>query len=417
MYSVNVKEVFKTDPKAILSFREAAKGKVDTLKFPNIGKLSQKAFMPEKSNVQQVLLDRAKQIPEEVQKLLSKSDENVIIMQDGNIIYETLSSTYKDVYINDFHSAFEERPELVLNLLSRMGDKQENQMVALNSAYFNSGIVVDIPKNLEIKDNIVLVHLQKRADMVHRSLIHVDRFSWVNITEYFLDTTPCYANVVTDLILEDEAHVVYTGIDQFQEGTKVYLNTRGLMQRNTSLHVVKVYLSDANVIGDIDVVLAGEGGRSTVETVAVARNQQFMGLNVNTNNAAKRTDAQISNHGVVHDKAKLLFNAIGKVDKGCVGSNAYQKTRGVILSDKAEINANPYLIIDEYDVEGAGHAATVGRFEENDIHYMMSRGIPRKQAETMVIHGFVKPVIEEIPNVRIQEYVFQAVKEKLGTIE
>ena len=140
-----------------------------------------------------------------------------------------------------------------------------------------------------------------------------------------------------------------------------------------------------------------------------------MGLNINTNNAAKRTDAQINNHGVVQDKAKLLFNAIGKVDKGCIGSNAYQKTRGVILSDKAEINANPYLIIDEFDVEGAGHAATVGRFDEQDIHYMMSRGIPREEAETMVINGFVTPVIEEIPNERMQEYVFDAMREKLGT--
>jgi Fe-S cluster assembly protein SufD len=416
MYSVNVKEVFKTDPKAILAFRETAKEKVNTLAFPNIGKLQQSAFLPEKTNLQQVLLDRAKELPQEVVKILSKTDDNVVVMQDGNIIYESLSNKYNDVYINDFHSAFEERPELILDLLSRPEAKQENQMVALNGAYFNSGIVVDVPKNLEIKDPLVLVYLQKRADMVHRSLIHVDRFSRVNITEYFLDAAPCYANVVTDLLLEDEAHVVYTGIDQFQTASRVYQNMRALLQRNASLHAVKVYLSDANVIGDVDVVLAGEGGRSTVETVAVARNAQFMGLNINTNNAAKRTDAQINNHGIVHDKAKLLFNAIGKVDKGCVGSNAYQKTRGVILSDKAEINANPYLIIDEFDVEGAGHAATVGRFDENDIHYMMSRGIPRSEAETMVIHGFVKPVVEEIANQQMQDYVFEALKGKLGTL-
>jgi Fe-S cluster assembly protein SufD len=415
MYSVNVKEVFKTDPKAILAFREAAKEKVESLAFPNIGKLQQKIFLPEATNLQQVLLDKAKELPIEVQKLVNKGDENVVVMQDGNIVYETLSEKYRDVYINDFYSAFEERPELIVELLARTTPKQENQMVALNGAYFNSGIVIDVPKNMEIKENIVLVYLQKRSDLIHRTLIRVNRFSWVNVTEYFLDTTPCYANVVTDLILEDEANLVYTGIDQFQVGSKVYQNLRAIMQKNASLHAVKVYLSDANVIGDVDVVLAGEGGRSTVETVAVARGNQSMGLNINTNNAAKRTDAQINNHGVVQDKAKLLFNAIGKVDKGCIGSNAYQKTRGVILSDKAEINANPYLIIDEYDVEGAGHAATVGRFDEQDIHYMMSRGIPREEAETMVINGFVTPVIEEIPNERMQEYVFDAMKEKLGT--
>jgi Fe-S cluster assembly protein SufD len=416
MYSVNVKEVFKTDPKAILAFREAAVDKVSTLAFPNIGKLQQKVFLPETTNLQQVLLDKAKQLPEEVQKLVGKGDENVVVMQDGNIVYETLSAKYRDVYINDFHSAFEERPELIVDLLSRTTAKQDNQMVSLNSAYFNSGIVIDVPKNMEIKENIVLVYLQKRADMVHRSLIRVNRFSWVNVTEYFLDSAPTYANVVTDLILEDEANLVYTAIDQFQEGSKVYTNCRAILGRNANLHAVKVFLSDANVIGDVDVVLAGEGGRSTVETVAVARGSQSMGLNINTNNAAKRTDAQINNHGIVQDKAKLLFNAIGKVDKGCIGSNAYQKTRGVILSDKAEINANPYLIIDEYDVEGAGHAATVGRFDEEDIHYMMSRGIPREEAETMVINGFVKPVIEEIPNARMQQYVLDAMKEKLGTL-
>lgn len=415
MYSVDIKDVFKNDPKAIMMFRESAKNKVDSLVFPNIGKLNQKNFLPESTNLNTVLLSKVKQIPAELAKLVSSQDVNVVVVQDGNIIYDSLSSNYNDVYINDFHSAFEERPELVVDLLSRPHEKQDNQMVALNSAYFNSGVVIDIPKNLELKDNLVLVYLQKHGDVVHRSLIHTNANSSLTVTEYFLNSSSCYANLVTDVIMEDGSRVIYSGIDQYDGGSRIYQNTRATMMKATNLHLLKIYMSEANTVGDIDVLLLGEGGESTVETVAVARGTQQIGLNINTNNAAKRTSAQINNHGVVHDKAKLLFNAIGKVEKGCVGSNAYQKTRGIILSDTAEINANPYLIIDEFDVEGAGHAATIGRFNEEDIHYMMSRGVPRSEAETMVINGFIKPVVEEIPNQKMQDYVYGILKEKLGT--
>lgn len=415
MYSVDIKDVFKNDPKAIMTFRESAKNKVDSLVFPNIGKLNQKNFLPESTNLKTVLLSKVKQIPTELAKLVTSDDANVVVIQDGNIIYDSLSANYNDVYINDFHSAFEERPELIVDLLSRPHEKQDNQMVALNSAYFNSGVVIDIPKNLELKDNLVLVYLQKHGDVVHRSLIHTNANSSLTVTEYFLNSSSCYANLVTDVIMEDGSRVIYSGIDQYDGSSRIYQNTRATMMKATNLHLLKIYLSEANTVGDIDVLLLGEGGESTVETVAVARGTQQVGLNINTNNAAKRTSAQINNHGVVHDRAKLLFNAIGKVEKGCVGSNAYQKTRGIILSDTAEINANPYLIIDEFDVEGAGHAATIGRFNEEDIHYMMSRGVPRSEAETMVINGFIKPVVEEIPNQKMQDYVYSVLKEKLGT--
>jgi Fe-S cluster assembly protein SufD len=415
MYSVDIKDVFKNDPKAIMTFRESAKSKVDSLKFPNIGKLSQKNFLPETTNLKTVLLSKVNDVPLELKKLINQADANVVVVQDGNIIYDSISDQYMDVYINDFHSAFEERPELIVDLLSRPHEKQDNQMVALNSAYFNSGIVIDIPKNLELKDNLVVVYLQKHGDVVHRSLVHTNPNSSLTLTEYFLNSTSCYANLVTDIIMEDGSRVVYSGIDQYDTSSRIYQNTRATMMKATNLHLLKIYLSEANTVGDIDVLLLGEGGESTVETVAVARGTQQVGLNINTNNAAKRTSAQINNHGVVHDKAKLLFNAIGKVEKGCVGSNAYQKTRGIILSDQAEINANPYLIIDEFDVEGAGHAATIGRFNEEDIHYMMSRGIPRSESETMVINGFIQPVVAEIPNQKMQDYVYSVLKEKLGT--
>ena len=94
----------------------------------------------------------------------------------------------------------------------------------------------------------------------------------------------------------------------------------------------------------------------------------------------------ILQHGVILEKATLTFNGIGHIIKGAKGADAQQESRVLMLSDQARSDANPILLIDENDVT-AGHAASIGQVDPEDMYYLMSRGLDKATAERLVVRG------------------------------
>ena len=116
---------------------------------------------------------------------------------------------------------------------------------------------------------------------------------------------------------------------------------------------------------------------------------------------------------VMTDEAVTILNGITKIEKGAEKANGEQAENILMLSEKSRGDANPILLIDEDDVK-AGHAASVGRFSEESVYYLMSRGISRKESERLITIGFLDPVISEIPLEDVQNVIRQAVERKLG---
>src|SRR5690625_3200992 len=112
------------------------------------------------------------------------------------------------------------------------------------------------------------------------------------------------------------------------------------------------------------------------------------------------------------ERTTSIFNAIGKIEKGATRANAEQESRILMLSGDARGDANPILLIDEDDVT-AGHAASVGRIDEMQVYYMQSRGISREEAEKLIIHGFLDPVVRELPIEAIRNQMSQLIEGKI----
>ena len=123
------------------------------------------------------------------------------------------------------------------------------------------------------------------------------------------------------------------------------------------------------------------------------KQKQNITINIEHLSLYRRTYCQP--YGFQKDSAQLTFNGIGKINKGMNGSDAQQESRAMILSETARADANPILLIDEYDVK-AGHAAGVGKIDEEQLYYLMSRGLTRRAAEILIIYGFLMPFIDDI---------------------
>lgn len=109
----------------------------------------------------------------------------------------------------------------------------------------------------------------------------------------------------------------------------------------------------------------------------------------------------------------MTFNAIGHIIKGAKGADAQQESRVLMLSDQARSDANPILLIDENEVT-AGHAASIGQVDPEDMYYLMSRGLDQETAERLVIRGFLGAVVAEIPVPSVRQDIVTALDDKLA---
>src|SRR5690606_244478 len=158
--------------------------------------------------------------------------------------------------------------------------------------------------------------------------------------------------------------------------------------------------------------LNGKGANLKVRTITVSSLNNDQSIDVHMTHYAPNTAAEMTNIGIAGENGIVRINGVGQIEAGMKNSSAYQTLKGIITSDAAQIDVNPSLIIDEYDVK-AGHAATVGKLEEEVLYYLRSRGLTLVEAQKLIINGFLQPVIDEIDDEAIKENVINLVNARI----
>ena len=158
--------------------------------------------------------------------------------------------------------------------------------------------------------------------------------------------------------------------------------------------------------------LIGDGSVGDSKMVVVGTGEQTQNFTTKIVHFGKYTEGNILNRGVVKDSATTIFNGIGKIEHGASKSNAEQESRILMLNEAARGDANPMLLIDEDDVM-AGHAASVGRVDPVQLYYLMSRGITKQEAERLIIHGFLAPVVDQLPIEGVKKQLVEVIERKV----
>lgn len=347
-------------------------------------------------------------------------DEPMIIQYGTQTIFEQLPQELVEqgVILTDLFTAMVEYPELVQQHLGSAVASDEDKLTAFNRAYMNSGVFLYVPKNVVLKQPIQAILLQDSSVtelFAKRIVIVADTNSEVTYVEKLqtFGMLENSANIVVEVIAKDGAKVKYAAMDRLGQNTAAYINRRGKIAKDAEIDWAIGSLNDGNVVADFDSNLVGTGSQSHVKVVAISTGKQIQGIETRVTNHARHSVGHILQHGVIMDKATLTFNGIGHIIKGAKGADAQQESRVLMLSDHARGDANPILLIDESDVT-AGHAASVGQVDEEQMFYLTSRGIDRSRAEKLVIRGFLGAVISAIPVPSIRQELIEVIDSKLG---
>ncbi len=166
------------------------------------------------------------------------------------------------------------------------------------------------------------------------------------------------------------------------------------------IHIHSIYLEKAKEILSIDLVK--EGAKANVECLCIASDREDI-LQQQINHCKKNTFSDITNVAVAMEHANVLFDTTGKIDKGMSGSICRQLSRGIVMDDCSAITAKPILLIDEFDCF-ANHGASIGKMSDEDLFYLMSRGLSKNDAFLLILKGIIEPFISklEMEDLRIE---------------
>jgi len=224
------------------------------------------------------------------------------------------------------------------------------------------------------------------------------------------------ANIVVEVVTRPGAQVKFSAVDNLGVNTTAFISRRGHLERDSVIEWAIGIMNDGNIIADFDSDLIGDGSNSVIKAVAISTERQIQGINTRVTNYGNHSVGHILQHGVILDRATLTFNGIGHIIKGAKGADAQQESRVLMLSESARGDANPILLIDENEVT-AGHAASVGRVDPEQMFYLLSRGIEKEEAERLVIRGFLGAVITAIPLKEIRDELVEMIDKKLTRAE
>ncbi|WP_374722550.1 Fe-S cluster assembly protein SufD [Peribacillus tepidiphilus] len=362
------------------------------------------------------------ELPESVKSLLNTAEgsENLYIQRNNTPAYSTLSEELKNqgVIFTDILTAAKEHSDLVQKYFMKDGIKvTEHRLTALHAALMNGGVFLYVPKNVEVKDPIqaVFVHDNAEAALFNHVLIVAEDNSSVTYVENYISTVEGengIVNIATEVIAGTNAKVAYGAVDALSKGITTYVNRRGVAGRDARIEWALGLMNDGDTISENITHLVGDGSFGDTKTVVVGRGEQKQNFTTSIIHHGKHSEGYILKHGVMKDSASSIFNGIGKIEHGASKSNAEQESRVLMLSDKARGDANPILLIDEDDVT-AGHAASVGRVDPIQLYYLMSRGIPKVEAERLIIHGFLAPVVNELPIEGVKKQLIEVIERKV----
>lgn len=408
----------KGEPEWMTKFRQEALAKADELPLPHIDRV--KFHRWPLFDIE----DMADQYSEagNVAAFDEMKDNPVLVQQGTWTTFEQLSIELaeKGVIFTDLFTALREHPELVKEYYMQKAVKMdEDQLTALHAAFMNTGLFLYVPKNVVIDEPIEALFFQA-GDIAQHYFKHVlivaDEHSEFSYLERFQTTgeelKKVSGNIVVEVIAKAGAKVKYSAVDQLGESITSYMNRRGYIMRDATVDWAIGVMNDGNVIADFDSDLVGEGAHSEVKIVAISSGKQTQGIDTRVTNKAPHTIGHILQHGVIRERGALTFNGIGHILKGAKGADAQQESRVLMLSDKARGDANPILLIDENEVT-AGHAASVGRVDPEEMYYLMSRGLHKEEAERLVIRGFLGSVLTAIPVEAVRKELVEVIEGKL----
>ena len=335
------------------------------------------------------------------------ADESLIVRADGAWV---LQGAPAGVTVKDLAEAAQQDAELVRQVVEADGfTPSEQKLTSLNAAFHHDGVVVRVAPNLQLSTPIRLVHLlsaRPQQTFVPMTIIVVGEGSTVVLVDEYvgLPTDAPTAggdlshvvNSRIELLLEPNASLTYVRIQRWQTAAKEFVMQRATLSRGANFTLVNLHLGASISKSHVVTRLMGEHASSQLYGFAFGHGRQHVDQHSLQDHQAPHTTSDLLFKAALKDESRMIYTGLIRIAKAAKQTNAYQANHNLLLSQHARAETIPMLEILADDVS-CKHGATIGPVDEEQLFYLMTRGIRRELAERLLVMGFVDPIIQRIP--------------------
>src|SRR5215475_3774535 len=338
-------------------------------------------------------------IPEAERKFLA----GVGAQYESEVVYHSLRDDLakKGVIFVDTDTALREHPDLVRQYYGTVIPIHDNKFAALNSAVWSGGSFVYIPAGVKV-DIPLQAYFRINAENMgqfERTLIIVEEGAQVHYVEGC--TAPIYTSeslhsAVVEILVKKGGRCRYTTIQNWANNIYNLVTKRAVAYEDALMEWVDGNLGSKLTMKYPAVHMRGKGARGEVLSIAFANKGQHQDAGAKVVHEAPHTSSRIISKSISKGGGRASYRGLLKVHDGAKGSKSNVVCDALILDPQSRSDTYPYIEIDEDDVK-IGHEASVSKIGEEQLFYLMSRGLSEAEASTMIVSGFIEPLVKELP--------------------
>jgi len=308
--------------------------------------------------------------------------------------------------------ALSEHPEGPEIVASGLGDP-DDAIVALNGAQMTDALVVDVSRGARVAEPLLIVHAAEGGASFPRTIIRLAEGAVASVIEVFVGGDDDTLSVpVSELRVADGAVLNYGSIQSLARGSWHLATVAGSVGRDATISQLTAGLGATYDRIRSDVVLEGQGASSVLRSTYLGSEDQVHDLRTLQDHAAPRTTCDLLCKGAVDDEARSIYTGVIRVRHGAIKADAHQTNHNLVLSPHARADSVPNLEIEENDVR-CSHASSVGPLDEDQRYYLESRGIEPAVAESLLVRGFFRDLLDRSSLAGATGFVRDEIEERL----
>ncbi len=338
-------------------------------------------------------------IPEAERKHLA----GVSAQYESEVVYHRMQEDLekKGVLFTDMDTAVKKYPDIVKKYFATVIPAGDNKLAALNSAVWSGGSFIYVPKGVRV-DVPLQAYFRinaENAGQFERTLIIADEGSYVHYVEGC--TAPVYSSeslhsAVVELIALPHSRIRYTTIQNWSNNVYNLVTKRAVAGEGAVVEWVDGNLGSRVTMKYPSVILKGRKAHGEVLSLAFAGKGQQQDTGAKMIHLAPETSSIIVSKSISKDGGRTSYRGLVKVEKGARKVKSNVRCDALLIDDHSRSDTYPYMNINEEEVE-IGHEATVARIGDEQLFYLMSRGLTEEESGAMIVRGFIEPIVKQLP--------------------
>jgi Fe-S cluster assembly protein SufB len=338
-------------------------------------------------------------IPEAEQKFLS----GVGAQYDSEVVYHKIKESLEKqgvIFLSADHG-LRDHEELFKQYFGTVIPSSDNKFAALNSAVWSGGSFIYVPKGVKVDVPLQAYFRINTKDMgqFERTLIIVDEGAYVHYVEGC--TAPTYSSdslhsAVVEIVVKAGGRCRYTTIQNWSNNVYNLVTKRAVAYRDATMEWVDGNLGSKLTMKYPSVYMMEPGAHGEILSIAFAGKGQHQDAGAKVVHMAPNTSSKVVSKSISKDGGRAGYRGLVKVAKGAINSRSSVNCDALILDEASRSDTYPYMEIEEDQVT-IGHEATVSKIGDEQLFYLMSRGINKDEAAAMIVSGFIEPIVKELP--------------------